>query len=111
MRLLSLMYKIDSDIAFYVQNLHRKTSSSSILVLLLEQVRTLGWAKARLGRRHVTFPNLREGVLSVNSQIVSLKTFLSKRFFGNNSFIKVNSPSNNSCVWFGLLRSIGSFQT
>ena len=36
----------------YVQNLHRNTSSSSILVLLLEQVRTLGWAKARLGRRH-----------------------------------------------------------
>ena len=37
----------------------------------------------------VTFPNLREGVLSVNSQIVSLKTFLSKRSFGNNSFVKV----------------------
>jgi len=37
----------------------------------------------------VTFPNLREGVLSVNSQIVSLETFLSKRSFGNNSFVKV----------------------
>ena len=35
-----------------MQNLHRNTSSSSILVLLLEQVRTLGRAKARLGRRH-----------------------------------------------------------
>ena len=34
-----------------MQNLHRNTSSSSILVLLLEQVRTLGRAKARLGRR------------------------------------------------------------
>ena len=49
----------------------------------------------------VTFPNLREGVLSVNSQIVSLRTFLSKRFPGNNSFCKVNSPVNLNRVWFG----------
>ena len=41
----------------YVQNLHRNTSSSSILVLLLEQVRTLGWAKARLGRRQLSSGN------------------------------------------------------
>ena len=50
-----------------------------------------------------------EGVLSFNSQTFSSRTFLSKRFPGNESFCKVNSPSNNSCVWFGLLRSIGSF--
>ena len=46
------MYKIDSDIVFMCRTLHRNTSSSSIVVLLLEQVRTLGRAKARLGRRH-----------------------------------------------------------
>ena len=43
---------------------------------------------AMLSSSTVTFPNLREGVLSVNSQIGSLKTFLSKRSFGNNSFVK-----------------------
>ena len=41
------------------------------------------------GPKGVTFPYLREGVLSVNSQIVFLKTFLSKRSFGNNSSFKV----------------------
>ena len=34
----------------------------------------------------VTFPKVREGVLSFNSQIVLLKTFLSKRFFGIQGF-------------------------
>ena len=53
----------------------------------------------------VTFPNLREGVLSVNSQIGLAITFLSKRFFGNNSFFKVNSPVNLKRVWFGPLKS------
>ena len=48
--------------------------------------------------------------LSFNSQTFSNRTFLSKRFSGNNSFCKVNSPSDNSCVWFGLLRSFGSFR-
>ena len=53
----------------------------------------------------VTFPYLREGVLSVNSQIVFLKTFLSKRSFGNNSFCKVNSQVNLRRVWFGPFKS------
>ena len=53
----------------------------------------------------VTFPKVREGVLSFNSQIVLAITFLSKRFFGNNSFFKVNSPVNLKRVWFGPLKS------
>ena len=53
----------------------------------------------------VTFPKVREGVLSFNSQIVLGKTFLSKRFFGNNSFFKVNSPVHLKRVWFGLMES------
>ena len=53
----------------------------------------------------VTFPNLREGVLSVNSQIGLAITFLSKRFFGNNSFFKVNSSANLRRVWFGPSKS------
>ena len=59
----------------------------------------------------VTFPNLREGVLSFNLQTFSSKTFLSKRFSGNKSFFKVNSPLILKCVWFGLLVSFWFFQT
>ena len=58
----------------------------------------------------VTFPNQGKVFLSFNLQTFSNRTFLSKRFSGNNSFCKVNSPSDNSCVWFGLLRSFGSFR-
>ena len=39
---------------------------------------------------NVTFPKAREGVFPFNSQIVPAKTFLSKRFFGIQSFFKVN---------------------
>ena len=38
---------------------------------------------------YVTFPKVREGVLSINSQIVLAKTFLSKRFSGIQGFYKV----------------------
>ena len=53
----------------------------------------------------VTFPKVREGVFSINSQIVLPRTFLSKGFLGNNSFFKVNSPVNLKRVWFGPLKS------
>ena len=46
------MYKIDFDIVFMCRTYTEIQLQTSILVLLLEQVRTLGWAKARLGRRH-----------------------------------------------------------
>ena len=46
------MYKIDSDIVFKCRTYTEIQLHTSILVLLLEQVRTLGRAKARLGRRH-----------------------------------------------------------
>ena len=39
--------------------------------------------------------------LSFNSQTFSNRTFLSKRFPGNNSFSKVNSPVKLKRVWFG----------
>ena len=45
------MYKIDSDIVFMCRTYTEIQLHTSILVLLLEQVRTLGRAKARLGRR------------------------------------------------------------
>ena len=41
------------------------------------------------GEEGVTFPNLREGVLSINSQIVLAKSFLSKRFLGIPTFFEV----------------------
>ena len=52
-------------------------------------------------------PSLRLGKVffPFNSQIVLGKTFLSKRFFGNNSFFKVNSPVHLKRVWFGLMES------
>ena len=46
------MYEIDSDIVFMCRTYTEIQLHTSILVLLLEQVRTLGRAKARLGRRH-----------------------------------------------------------
>ena len=46
------MYKIFSDISFMCRTYTEIHLQASILVLLLEQVRTLGRAKARLGRRH-----------------------------------------------------------
>ena len=46
------MYKIFSDIAFMCRT-YTKIQARSILVLLLEQVRTLGRAKARLGKRQI----------------------------------------------------------
>ena len=46
------MYKISSDISFMCRTYTEIHLQASILVLLLEQVRTLGRAKARLGRRH-----------------------------------------------------------
>ena len=42
------MYKIDSDIVFVCRTYTEIQLQTSILVLLLEQVRTLSWAKAYL---------------------------------------------------------------
>ena len=49
------------------------------------------WGKETIGNKviAVTFPK-REGVLPINSQTFSNKSFLSKRFFGSNAFSQVN---------------------
>ena len=52
------MYEIDSDIVFMCRTYTEIQLHTSILVLLLEQVRTLGRAKARLGRRHFQMQTL-----------------------------------------------------
>ena len=44
------MYKIDSDIVFMCRTYTEIQLHTSILVLLLEQVRTQGRAKSRLGK-------------------------------------------------------------
>ena len=53
----------------------------------------------------VTFPNQGKVFLSFNSQTFSNRTFLSKRFSGNNSFCKVKSPVILKRVWFGPFKS------
>ena len=58
----------------------------------------------------VTFLWLGKVFLLSTSKLLVRKLSWVKRFPGNNSFCKVNSPSDNSCVWFGLLRSFGSFR-
>ena len=79
------------------------------LKVLNESKYSMPWVRCAFGNvlilPGVTFPKVREGVLSFNSQIVLAITFLSKRFFGNNSFFKVNSPVNLKRVWFGPLKS------
>ena len=67
------------------------------------------WRKERWIR---VSPSSRLGrCFSFNSQTFSSKAFLSKRFPGNNSFFKVNSPVNLERVWFGHWRPFHSFQT
>ena len=68
------------------------------------------WCGCVLVQRSVTFPRLGK-VFPFNSQTFSNETFLSKRFSGNKSFFKVNSPLILKCVWFGLLVSFWFFQT
>ena len=75
------------------QDLVGKHSSASRSMLLM----LVDWA--------VTFPKVREGVFSINSQIVLAKSFLSKRFLGIPMFFKVNSPVHLKRVWFGPLKS------
>ena len=51
-RFLSFMYKIFTDISYMCRTFTEIQTTRSVSVLLLEKVRTLGRAKARLGRRH-----------------------------------------------------------
>ena len=61
-------------------------------------------------RHLVTVPRVKEGV-SLNSQILVDKTFLSFKVFGTSTFSQVNSPLNLKRVLFGPLKSFGFFQT
>ena len=67
--------------------------------------------KALLWKRLSPSLTLGKVFLSFNSQIVLLENSKVSRFFGNNSFIKMNSPVNLKRVWFGHLKSFGFFQT
>ena len=59
----------------------------------------------------VTFPKVREGVFSFNSQFALAKTFLSKRSFGNKSFFKVNCQSDKIVSNSLEFKNFGFFQT
>ena len=67
--------------------------------------------KALLWKRLSPSLTLGKVFLSFNSQIVLLENSKVSRFFGNNSFIKMNSPVNLKRVWFGPLKSYWFFQT
>ena len=67
-RFLSFMYKIFTDISFMCRTFIEIQTRRSISVLLLEKVRTLGRAKARLGRRQFVCPS----VTCVTSQLSSI---------------------------------------